>query len=185
MKKRYLNPEIKNKLKKSLFFAVPVLAALLLFLFIMDTTSPTTKEEEEANAPVIESPSQNDTTNTTSTLDTTPSSIDAEELIIEDEVKGTGDEVKKGDMISVNYIGTLLDGTKFDSSYDRGTPFVFTVGEGKVIEGWEQGIVGMKVGGKRKLTIPSKLGYGDAGYPPEIPAQAGLMFEIELLEIKK
>jgi FKBP-type peptidyl-prolyl cis-trans isomerase len=185
MKRLSLNPEIKNKLKKPLFFAAPILVAFLLFLYIMDTTSPTTKDEKEANAPVIESSNQNDTTDTTSTSDTTPSSIDAEELIIEDEVKGTGDEVKKGDTVSVNYIGTLLDGTKFDSSYDRGTPLVFTVGEGKVIEGWEQGLVGMKVGGKRRLTIPSKLGYGDAGYPPDIPAKAGLIFDIELLEIKK
>jgi FKBP-type peptidyl-prolyl cis-trans isomerase len=105
------------------------------------------------------------------------------ELKIEDVKEGEGDGVQEGDTVSVHYKGTLLDGTVFDSSYERGEPFEFTVGEGSVIQGWEEGLIGMRVGGIRKLTIPPELGYGDreAG---DIPANSTLIFEIELLEIK-
>lgn len=105
-------------------------------------------------------------------------------LKIEDLEVGTGEEAVAGKQITVHYTGTLEDGTKFDSSLDRGTPFSFTLGAGSVIQGWEQGFEGMKVGGKRKLTIPSDLGYGDVGAPPTIPGGATLIFEVELLEIK-
>jgi FKBP-type peptidyl-prolyl cis-trans isomerase len=105
-------------------------------------------------------------------------------LKIQDLVVGTGQEAKSGDNVSVHYTGWLEDGTKFDSSLDRGTPFEFTLGAGRVIKGWDEGIVGMKVGGKRKLTIPAALGYGAQGYPPVIPANATLIFEVELLAIK-
>ena len=101
-----------------------------------------------------------------------------------DDVVGTGKEAKSGDKVSVHYTGTLMNGTKFDSSRDRGTPFEFTLGTGGVIKGWDQGVVGMKVGGKRRLVIPESLGYGEAGSPPNIPRRAGLKFDIELLEIK-
>ena len=97
--------------------------------------------------------------------------------------EGEGLKVKPGDLVEVHYTGTLEDGTKFDSSLDRGEPFEFIVGVGQVIEGWEQGLPGMKVGGKRKLTIPSSMGYGEMGSPPTIPGNAGLIFEIELIEI--
>lgn len=106
------------------------------------------------------------------------------ELKIEDIKAGDGAEVKAGDTVNVHYIGTLTDGKKFDSSLDRGQPFEFTVGQGNVIQGWDMGLIGMKVGGKRKLTIPSELGYGDRGAPPSIPPKATLIFNIELLEIK-
>lgn len=106
------------------------------------------------------------------------------ELQIEDIKEGTGVEVKNGDTVSVHYKGTLTDGKQFDASYDRNQPFDFTVGESQVIEGWHQGLVGMKVGGKRKLTIPPNLGYGEQGSPPVIPPNSTLVFEIELLEIK-
>lgn len=109
---------------------------------------------------------------------------DVEELKIETLSDGEGEEAVVGDTVSVNYRGTLLDGTQFDSSYERDAPFQFTLGENRVIQGWEQGVLGMKVGEKRKLTIPSVLGYGEVGSPPAIPASAGLIFEIELLEIK-
>lgn len=109
---------------------------------------------------------------------------DVEKLLIEDIKVGSGSAVKKEDIVTVNYIGTLLDGTKFDSSYDRNTPFVTKIGVGAVIQGWDEGMIGMKVGGKRKLTIPSKLGYGDTGAGRLIPPNAGLIFEVELLEIK-
>ncbi len=102
------------------------------------------------------------------------------------EVKlGEGREIKTGDTVSVNYIGVLADGTKFDSSYDSGEPFSFTVGEGKVIQGWEKGLIGMKVGGVRRLAIPPLLAYGAQGIPGAIPPNSMLMFEIELLEIKQ
>lgn len=101
----------------------------------------------------------------------------------EDLVEGTGPAVKKGDRVRVHYTGTLMDGTKFDSSLDRGVPFEFTVGEGAVIQGWDLGIIGMKKGGKRKLTIPPHLAYDLQGSPPKIGPNATLRFEIELVEI--
>lgn len=97
--------------------------------------------------------------------------------------EGTGAEAKKGDTVSVHYTGTLTDGTKFDSSLDRGTPFEFTLGGGQVIKGWDEGVVGMKIGEKRKLTISPEYGYGATGIGP-IPPNATLIFEVELLGIK-
>lgn len=106
-----------------------------------------------------------------------------EELKIEEIKVGEGAEAKGGDVVSVHYSGTLTDGTKFDSSYDRNEPFEFTLGAGQVIEGWDKGVAGMKVGGKRKLTIPPSLGYGENAIGP-IPANSILVFEVELLEVK-
>lgn len=107
-----------------------------------------------------------------------------DKLIILDEKVGTGVEAVTGKKVTVNYVGTLLDGTKFDSSYDRSEPFAFNLGAGEVIKGWDQGVVGMKVGGKRKLTIPSSLGYGETGAGGVIPPNATLIFEIELLKVE-
>lgn len=99
--------------------------------------------------------------------------------------QGTGEEAVAGKTVTVHYTGTLTDGTKFDSSVDRGTPFSFILGAGQVIPGWDLGVAGMKVGEKRKLTIPSDLAYGDAGTPGgPIPPKATLIFEVELLEVK-
>lgn len=105
------------------------------------------------------------------------------ELQIVDEKIGTGDEAVVGKTITVNYAGKLTDGTEFDSSYGRGTPFSFKLGAGQVIEGWDKGFAGMKVGGKRKLTIPSSMAYGDDGIPGAIPGGATLIFEVELLQV--
>jgi FKBP-type peptidyl-prolyl cis-trans isomerase len=105
-------------------------------------------------------------------------------LEIKDEVVGTGKEAKTGSAVSVHYTGTLMNGTQFDSSRTSGKPFEFTLGEGHVIKGWDQGVVGMKVGGKRKLVIPSDLAYGENGSPPTIPPNAPLKFDIELLDVK-
>ncbi len=111
---------------------------------------------------------------------------EAQELKIEVLQEGTGVEAKNGDNISVHYVGTLLDGTKFDSSIDRGAPFSFVLGQGNVIRGWELGLLGAKVGEKRKLTIPSDLAYGETGTPGgPIPANAALIFEVELLGINE
>ncbi len=105
-------------------------------------------------------------------------------LKIEDIKTGNGAEAKAGNTITAHYTGTLLDGTKFDSSLDRGQPFSFELGAGRVISGWDQGVLGMKVGGKRKLTIPPDLAYGANGIPGMIPPNAALVFEIELLGVE-
>lgn len=105
-------------------------------------------------------------------------------LVIKDVVVGTGPAVKQGDKLKVHYVGTLSDGTEFDASRNRGQPFSFEIGRGMVIKGWEQGLLGMKVGGKRKLTIAPDLAYGDRGVPPTIPAKSTLFFEVELLAIE-
>jgi len=94
---------------------------------------------------------------------------------------GTGAEFKTGMLVLVDYEAWLADGTKFDSSYDRREPYNFKIGAGQVIQGWDEGVVGMKVGGKRKLTIPPSLGYGEAGAPPRIPPNATLTFEVKAL----
>jgi FKBP-type peptidyl-prolyl cis-trans isomerase len=106
-----------------------------------------------------------------------------DKLLKEDLSPGKGPAAKSGDKVKVHYTGTLLDGTKFDSSLDRKEPFEFTLGAGGVIKGWDEGVVGMKKGGKRKLTIPSDKAYGTRGSPPKIPPNAPLVFEIELIEI--
>ncbi len=105
-------------------------------------------------------------------------------LEITDVKEGTGSAVKSGDTVEVNYLGTLMNGQKFDSSYDRNQTFSFTVGGGQVIQGWDQGLIGMKVGGTRKLVIPSDLAYGAQGAGGVIPPNAPLQFEIELVSIK-
>ena len=105
-------------------------------------------------------------------------------LVIEDIKIGEGQEVEKFNIVTVNYTGLLENGTKFDSSLNPGrTPFRFTVGAGQVIKGWDEGLIGMKVGGKRKLTIPPELGYGSRDNGP-IPANSTLIFEIDLLGIE-
>lgn len=99
---------------------------------------------------------------------------------------GTGEEAHPGDLLTVNYAGTLSDGRKFDSSYDRGTPFSFVLGTGQVIRGWDEGMAGMKIGGKRRLVIPPELGYGSANVGNGlIPPNSTLIFEVELLKIEK
>lgn len=104
-------------------------------------------------------------------------------LGIEDLVVGTGTEATKGKDVTVHYVGTLTTGKQFDSSRDRDEPFAFRLGAGMVIKGWDQGVAGMKVGGKRRLTVPSDLGYGDRGYPGLIPPRSTLIFEVELLGV--
>lgn len=106
------------------------------------------------------------------------------ELQIVEVRKGNGPEAKSGKMVTVHYTGKLTNGTKFDSSLDRNKPFTFQLGVGQVIPGWEKGVAGMKVGGKRKLTIPSKDGYGERGAPPVIPPNSTLIFDVELLDVK-
>ncbi|MGH3649010.1 MAG: FKBP-type peptidyl-prolyl cis-trans isomerase [Micromonosporaceae bacterium] len=104
-------------------------------------------------------------------------------LEIEDVETGDGAEAKPGHTVSVHYVGTLTNGQKFDSSRDRGEPFQFGLGAGQVIQGWDQGVAGMRIGGVRKLTVPPHLGYGERGFPPVIPANSTLVFEVELLDV--
>lgn len=112
------------------------------------------------------------------------SSASVKDLQVTDVKVGTGDVAKSGDKVKVQYTGTLTNGEKFDSSYDHGEPFSFQLGAGQVIQGWDEGVVGMKVGGKRILLVPPEKAYGEAGYPPVIPKRATLKFEIELLGVE-
>jgi FKBP-type peptidyl-prolyl cis-trans isomerase len=106
------------------------------------------------------------------------------ELVIEDVTVGTGTEAVPGRKVRVHYTGTLMEGTKFDSSRDRNEPFEFTLGRGEVIPGWDEGVKGMKVGGTRRLTIPSRMAYGPISPGPGIPGNAALKFDVELLGVE-
>jgi len=150
---------MEGDIKKEIITVIIILLVIALAFFLM-------MRPKELNAPTTE---QNSTTNMS-------------EVKIEVLQEGTGEPSKNGDELTVHYTGILEDGTKFDSSVDRGTPFSFTLGAGQVIQGWEQGMLNMKVGEKRKLTIPYSLGYGENGYGP-IPPKATLIFEVELLKI--
>jgi FKBP-type peptidyl-prolyl cis-trans isomerase FkpA len=115
----------------------------------------------------------------TAAMTRTPSGLRYQDL-----TQGDGKEATAGHTVSVHYTGWLPNGEKFDSSRDRNQPFEFTLGAGQVIAGWDEGVAGMKVGGKRKLLIPSDLAYGTAGAPPDIPPGATLVFEVELLGVR-
>lgn len=132
---------------------------------------------------VLKGQSTNSTASTSPSASPAVADASAAALSSTDEVVGTGAEAKAGQTVTVNYVGTLTDGTKFDSSYDRNQPFSFKLGAGEVIQGWDQGVAGMKVGGKRKLVIPPSLGYG-AQANGKIPANSTLVFEVELLDVK-
>lgn len=106
------------------------------------------------------------------------------DLQVEDTKVGDGAEAQPGNVVTLHYTGTLSDGSKFDSSHDRGQGLTFTLGSGQVIEGWDTGVTGMRVGGTRTLVIPPAMGYGERGFPPVIPPNSTLHFDVELLEVK-
>ncbi len=150
----------------------------------MPTTESATITEVNSQVLVAEAPKP--ATQTTEEKDdmATPERVRVTEsgLHYVDEVVGTGDSPKKGQTVTVHYTGTLTDGTKFDSSRDRGQPFEFKIGVGQVIKGWDEGVGTMKVGGRRQLTIPPDLGYGARGIGP-IPPNSTLLFDVELLKV--
>lgn len=115
---------------------------------------------------------------------TTNTNFDVQGVKVQVLAQGGGEAAKAGDRVTVNYVGTLADGSKFDSSIDRNAPFSFNLGAGGVIKGWDLAVAGMKVGEKRKLTIPPELAYGPNGFAPVIPPNATLTFEVELLKIE-
>lgn len=126
----------------------------------------------------------NGSTPSQSTPQTAPSqAANNDKLQVVDEKIGTGSAVKSGDTVQINYVGTLTNGTKFDASADHGGPFTTQIGVGQVIKGWDEGIIGMKVGGKRKLVIPPSLGYGDQSVG-NIPPNSTLIFQVQLVGIK-
>lgn len=112
-----------------------------------------------------------------------PQAAAVTDLKVEDLTVGNGAEAVAGKKVTVHYTGWLTNGTKFDSSLDRGQPFPFPLGAGRVIQGWDKGVAGMKVGGKRRLTIPPQMGYGERGAPPVIPPNSTLIFEVQLLGV--
>ncbi|MBI5323796.1 MAG: FKBP-type peptidyl-prolyl cis-trans isomerase [Ignavibacteriae bacterium] len=142
----------------SIFFILTI----ILSISGCTSTTTTTKTETKGETGMI----------------TTPSGLQYQDMKV-----GTGTEAKSGSKVSVHYVGTLTDGTKFDSSVDRGKPFEFNLGAGEVIKGWDEGVAGMKVGGKRKLTIPPDLGYGSRAIG-KIPSNSTLIFDVELLNVK-
>jgi len=171
------------------YVLVTIGLGMIIGLLLILSNQPKNSPVEEFTNIDLNQPQNNpmtDQNNNPNVLSETssPAMADVTELKVEDLVVGTGPEVKSGDTISIHYLGTLVDGTKFDSSYDRGQPFETQIGVGRVIPGWDQGIIGLQVGGKRRLTIPYQLAYGEEGVPGAIPPKATLIFEVELIEIK-
>ena len=156
------------------------LASVIVAITFLLLRNPSKQIPTPLATPITASP----TPSPSATITTYEETKTMDGLIIQDIVLGTGAEATSGKKITVNYSGTLVDGTKFDSSYDRGVPFSFNLGAGEVIKGWDEGFAGMKVGGKRKLTIPPELGYGAAGAGGAIPPNSTLIFEVELLGVE-
>ncbi|HEX3391871.1 MAG TPA: FKBP-type peptidyl-prolyl cis-trans isomerase [Solirubrobacteraceae bacterium] len=136
-------------------------------------TTPTSTAKTPTSGPLATKPTV-----------TVPTGAAPSTLVIKELIKGTGAEAKAGESVTVNYVGVLYHGGKeFDSSWKRSEPFPFALGKGQVIKGWDQGVAGMKVGGRRELIIPSELAYGKTGSPPTIPANAPLVFVVDLLGV--
>lgn len=185
---------------RKLFLTIGIVAALALAGCGGDDDSTSTDAAAETSAPA-EAPESTEAapepTEEEANGSDKPESIDSKptvevpsgpppkQLETEDLIVGDGPEVKSGDEISVQYVGvTYKDGKQFDASWDRGEAFPLTIGVGGVIAGWDQGVPGMKVGGRRKLTIPPELGYGQEGFPPGIPPNETLVFVVDIVSVK-
>ncbi len=163
-----------------IFSAVAVMAvSLAVVRFSTDTFALAPKSETQVATIVTSDESATEK----AIADSVGADAELKKLVVDDVRIGSGVAVETGDTVTVQYVGTLRDGTKFDDSYLRGEPFTFTVGAGMVIAGWDQGLVGMKVGGERILVIPADLAYGNRQVGP-IPANSPLIFKIELLAIE-
>ncbi len=161
--------------------AVALALVVIIIFFVLPGLSPFGSPASSASSTAATGNSEINNTQTTST--TMPTET---ELKVTDEVVGTGAAAAAGDSVTVNYVGSLTNGTVFDASANHGTTgFTFVLGVGQVIKGWDQGIVGMKEGGKRKLVIPASMAYGDQAIGNVIPANSTLVFEVELLKVQK
>ena len=162
--------------------AVALALAVVIFFFVFGGISL-------FSHPASSDYANTDITTNTQTASTTTTTMPTEnitQLQVTDEVVGTGATAMTGDSVTVDYVGSLTNGTVFDASKNHGTTgFTFNLGAGQVIQGWDQGIVGMKVGGKRKLVIPASLAYGNQAVGNVIPANSALIFEVELLKVQK
>ncbi|MDP3954880.1 MAG: FKBP-type peptidyl-prolyl cis-trans isomerase [bacterium] len=183
---------MNNKSLAIIGVLVMIVVALGIYFYskksLPQMTDTTTKQTESTPTTSQTTPSDSESVSPTPDVTETPAgasvpTIFPNGLKVEDLKVGQGEAVKSGDQISIHYLGTLTNGTKFDSSYDRGQPFETQIGVGQVIQGWDLGVVGMRVNGKRKLTIPPELGYGERGAGAVIPPNATLIFEVELIGI--
>jgi FKBP-type peptidyl-prolyl cis-trans isomerase FkpA len=153
---------------------------IVLLLLVAAISIPACSQKEATNAAPKAAETQAAPATASAGAVTTASGLSYTDL-----VAGSGASPTSGKNVTVHYTGWLVDGKKFDSSVDRGEPFVFRIGAGEVIPGWDEGVMSMKVGGKRKLIIPAQLGYGAAGAGGVIPPNATLIFEVELLDVAK
>ncbi len=161
--------------------AVALALAVVVMFFILPGLWPW-----QAAAPTEQAPVEITTTTQISSTTMPTETKPITQLMMKDDVVGTGAVAATGDTVTVNYVGALTDGTVFDASANHGTSgFTFTLGAGQVIKGWDQGIVGMKEGGKRTLLIPADLAYGSQSPAPSIPPNSALIFEVELLKVQK
>lgn len=164
---------------KAFLMAISVILILIGGMYFLDKKSSRENLQEE-NKPEIKEQAQENVQD--EQLANNENNMGLDIKVIQE---GTGERMtRSGDTIAVHYTGKLTDGTKFDSSVDRGTPFEFTIGKGMVIQGWDQGLLDMKVGEKRTLTIPAEMGYGARGAGSAIPPNATLIFDVELVSIK-
>lgn len=170
-------------MEKNILLIIIAVIAIAGFYFLLQNSQNSENENQEINS--SENSEQQEANSEKENKEESEKEVKGENQKLEIEIlkEGIGEEAKRNNKVTVHYMGTLENGTKFDSSLDRGKPFVFTLGIGQVIKGWDQGVLGMKVGEKRKLTIPSELGYGSKG-AGLIPPNATLIFEVELLEVE-
>lgn len=167
--------------KKSTILTVIILVIIFIFIILSKKPATSVPDMPDFNQLLISPTPQSNLMND---QNQNPQVESVTQLQIEDIIVGTGAVAKTGDTVVMNYLGTLQNGQKFDSSYDRNQPFEIQIGVGQVIKGWDEGVPGMKIGGKRKLIIPPDMAYGAQGAGDIIPPNATLIFEVELLDIK-